>query len=552
MSYQVLARKWRPRKFAELVGQTHVVQPLSHALASGQVHHALLFTGTRGVGKTTLARLFAKALNCLEGVSAEPCGQCAACQAIEQGRFIDLIEIDAASRTKVEDTRDLLDNVQYAPSQGRYKIYLIDEVHMLSRHSFNALLKTLEEPPPHVKFILATTDPQRLPATILSRCLQFNLKRLPERLIADRLSHILTQEGVAYEPAAVSLLARAGDGSLRDALTLLDQAIAFAGGQVVAADVHAMLGTIDPHHAVHLLELIAAGDADALLQHVAALDERTPDYGQLLGELLVGLQRIAVMQMVPATARDDDSNAATLQRLAQAVTPEDIQLYYQIALLGRRDLPLAVDARSGFEMLLLRMLCFSPIAAPSRTPAPSSVPQPPKVKAAPTGVQTDAPVPASLMTQTASTGHALDPQTDWDGLVKSLALSGLVTQLARHCSVADWQNNLLTLSLAPAHQSLATERSIESLRTALCQRLGSKLKLRLVVGHSEQTTLAQQDAARRVESQRDAEQLINQDPNVRALQETFNAQLRPQSVRPWPGSSQHSSASNTPENERER
>jgi DNA polymerase-3 subunit gamma/tau len=553
MSYQVLARKWRPRKFAELVGQTHVVQPLSHALANGLVHHAFLFTGTRGVGKTTLARLFAKALNCLEGVSAEPCGQCAACQAIEQGRFVDLIEIDAASRTKVEDTRDLLDNVQYVPSQGRYKVYLIDEVHMLSRHSFNALLKTLEEPPPHVKFILATTDPQRLPATILSRCLQFNLKRLPERLIADRLSHILTQENVAYEPAAVNLLARAGDGSLRDALTLLDQAIAFAGGQVAAADVHTMLGTIDSHHAVHFLELIAAGDAGALLHHVAVLDDRAPDYGQLLGELLTGLQRIAVMQMVPTAAvHDDDSNAETLQRLAETTTPEDIQLYYQIALLGRRDLPLAVDARSGFEMLLLRMLCFSPLPPAVQAPAPtvSHVPSPPKPAGVKAAEANDDPVaqapPPPSTTQTASAHQVVDPQADWGGLVSHLSLSGLANQLARHCSVAEWQNNILTLRLAPTHQGLATDRLIESLRVALCQHLGSELKIRVVFGQPEQTTLAQQDAARQAESQRDAEQLINQDPNVRALQETFNAQLRPESVRPWPDSSQHSSAPDTP------
>ncbi len=559
MSYQVLARKWRPRTFAELVGQTHVVQPLTHALNHGQLHHALLFSGTRGVGKTTLARLFAKALNCETGVSAEPCGQCSACQAIEQGRFVDLIEIDAASRTKVEDTRDLLDNVQYAPTQGRYKVYLIDEVHMLSRHSFNALLKTLEEPPPHIKFILATTDPQRLPATILSRCLQFNLKRVPERLIAERLSYILTQEQIAYEAAAVHWLARAGDGSLRDALTLLDQAIAFTGGHVVAAAVHDMLGTIDPHHAAQLLQHIATHDAAALLQQIAVLDERAPDYSQLLGDLLVWLQRIAVAQLVPTAARVDDTDAELLHDLAQAMTPEDTQLYYQIALLGRRDLPLAVDARSGFEMLLLRMLSFAPVAQASTSPAapPAAVPPVPPRPVPP--VQRSTPQPAAAPPAAPSAPGAevagLDPLTNWESLVTSLALSGLGMQLARQCSVVDWQHQTLTLSIARRHETLATKRLIESLRSALCQRLGVEIELKMrwaEEGQAPQNTLAQQEAAQQAERQRDAERLLEQDPNVRALQETFNAQLRPDSVRPWSDASPQPSVPDRPNSERKQ
>ena len=294
MSYLVLARKWRPKAFRELVGQEHVVRAISNALDSGRVHHAFLFTGTRGVGKTTIARLLAKALNCDNGVSAQPCGTCAACREIDEGRFVDLIEVDAASRTKVEDTRELLENVQYAPSRGRYKVYLIDEVHMLSGHSFNAFLKTLEEPPPHVKFLLATTDPQKLPITVVSRCLQFHLKRLPIGLITDRLAHILDAEGVATEPAALPLIARSADGSLRDALSLLDQALVFGGGRVGEADVRSMLGTIDRTHVARLVDQLAVGDAVGLIETIHSLDDQAPDYDQVLVELSSLLQRIAL------------------------------------------------------------------------------------------------------------------------------------------------------------------------------------------------------------------------------------------------------------------
>lgn len=546
MSYQVLARKWRPRKFAELVGQSHIVQPLANALATGRLHHALLFTGTRGVGKTTLARLFAKALNCEQGVSAEPCGECSACQAIEQGRFVDLIEIDAASRTKVEDTRDLLDNVQYAPSQGRYKVYLIDEVHMLSRHSFNALLKTLEEPPLHVKFILATTDPQRLPVTILSRCLQFNLKRLPERLIAERLRWILEQEGIDHETLAIEQLARAGDGSLRDALTLLDQAIAFSAGRVATEDVNQMLGTIDPRLAVTLLEALAARDAEAVLRRVAELDERVPDYVQLLGELLIRLQRIAVLQIAPGVREQADDDGESLQQLARMLSPEQVQLYYQIALLGRRDLPLAPDARGGFEMILLRMLCFAPVTEMAAEPSVAPQPAEPAPGVLTPGASTPstatprAPARSTNVIPHPAAGSPepppaapLDPTGDWSQLVGRLRLSGLASQLARHCVVREWQDNRLTLCLAEAHKGLGTDRLTEQLRAAIAQRLGQDVKLRVIIGRSEQPTLAQQDAEQRRERQRGAEQLIDNDPNVQALQKTFNARVRPESVQPW-------------------
>ena len=370
MSYQVLARKWRPRTFHELVGQEHVVRALSNALDQQRLHHAFLFTGTRGVGKTTIARIFAKSLNCETGVSATPCGQCAACQEIDTGRFVDLIEVDAASRTKVEDTRELLENVQYAPSRGRFKVYLIDEVHMLSAHSFNALLKTLEEPPPHVKFLLATTDPQKLPVTVLSRCLQFNLKRLPVGMITDYLEQVLAREEIPSEPTAIRRIARAGEGSMRDALSLLDQAIAFGGGRVEATAVEAMLGGIDQGRVMRLLQALAASDAPALMQQVADLDELAPDYEAVLADLLSLLQRVALVQVVPEAGSDEDwGDPEEVQGLAQSLSPEDVQLFYQIALLGRRDLPLMPDPRGGFEMVLLRMLCFQPAAARETVPS---------------------------------------------------------------------------------------------------------------------------------------------------------------------------------------
>src|ERR1039457_2394441 len=376
MSYIVLARKWRPKKFAEMVGQEHVLRALSHALDTGKVHHAFLFTGTRGVGKTTVARILAKSLNCETGVSANPCGVCAACREIDEGRFVDLIEVDAASRTKVDDTRELLDNVQYAPTRGRYKVYLIDEVHMLSAHSFNALLKTLEEPPPHVKYLLPTTDPQKLPVTVLSRCLQFNLKRLPVSLIAERMRHILEAEGIAFEAAAVLLIAQAADGSVRDALSLLDQLIAFGGGRAGEAEARAMLGTVARDHVVRLAEHLAAFDAGALMSAVRALEEFAPDYAQVLDELAALLVRIALKQSIADFAGDELYAPELLERLAESLSREDVQLFYQTAILGRRDLALAPDPRTGFEMPLLRMLAFRPAdaAEPRDTAAAASAP----------------------------------------------------------------------------------------------------------------------------------------------------------------------------------
>ena len=378
MSYQVLARKWRPRSFREMVGQTHVLKALINALDSQRLHHAYLFTGTRGVGKTTIARIIAKCLNCETGITSTPCGECSVCREIDEGRFVDLIEIDAASRTKVEDTRELLDNVQYAPSRGRFKVYLIDEVHMLSSHSFNALLKTLEEPPPYVKFILATTDPQKLPATILSRCLQFSLKNMTPERVVEHLSHVLSVENIPFEDDALWLLGRAADGSMRDAMSLTDQAIAFGEGKVLAGDVRAMLGTLDHGQVFDLLHALIEGDARALLEAVRHLAEQGPDWNGVLSEILNVFHRVAIAQALPEGLDNGHGDRDRVLALASALPAEDVQFYYQMGLIGRRDLPLAPDPRGGFEMVLLRMLAFRPAGtadAPSQPLKPVGISQ---------------------------------------------------------------------------------------------------------------------------------------------------------------------------------
>ncbi|UTW04222.1 DNA polymerase III subunit gamma/tau [Amphritea atlantica] len=401
MSYQVLARKWRPAKFQEMVGQEHVLKALVNALDDDRLHHAYLFTGTRGVGKTSIARLFAKSLNCETGVSSTPCGECSACREISEGRFVDLIEVDAASRTKVEDTRELMENVQYAPTHGRFKVYLIDEVHMLSTHSFNALLKTLEEPPPHVKFLLATTDPQKLPVTILSRCLQFNLKNMiPERIV-EHLCHVLTAESIPYEEPALWLLARSADGSMRDALSLTDQAIAFGAGSVVEADVRAMLGTIDQRLVYRLVDSLAAHDAKGLLTTVDELARYSPDYNAVLGDLISLMHRIALAQIVPDAVDNGLGDRDLVLDLAGKLTAEDVQLFYQTALMGRKDLPFVPDAREGLEMTLMRMLAFRPVSMshqglsqPKASDTVSSATSAPQSEAAANTVNPEAAQPA--------------------------------------------------------------------------------------------------------------------------------------------------------------
>jgi DNA polymerase-3 subunit gamma/tau len=517
MSYLVLARKWRPRSFAELVGQEHVQQALINALDSGRIHHAFLFTGTRGVGKTTIARILAKSLNCERGVSSKPCGECGACREIDEGRFVDLIEVDAASRTKVDDTRELLDNVQYAPTRGRYKVYLIDEVHMLSGHSFNALLKTLEEPPPHVKFLLATTDPQKLPVTVLSRCLQFNLKRLPAPLIAGRLQHILQAEGVAAEPAAIGLLARAADGSLRDALSLLDQILAFGAGRVTEQDTRAMLGTVDRQQVVGVIERLAAHDARGLLDSIAAIDEFAPDYGQLLDEMAVVLQKIALRQVVAGLPDDEVYATEMLQRLAAAMAAEDLQLYYQIAILGRRDLPLAPDPRIGVEMTLLRMLAFQPQGPAGRQQAVAGAERKPAV--VPAGG------PAAIPPATAQAG-------EWPEMLASLDLQGAARQLASHCRLIDRTGDRFRFLLDARAESLRTRQLEDRLALALTRLTGAPVRLEFEIGAEAGDTPARREEQARDLRLEQARLALESDPNVQAMRDRFGAVIQPESIKP--------------------
>ena len=528
MSYTALARKYRPKSFAELVGQEHVRRALVNALASGRVHHAFLFTGTRGVGKTTIARILAKCLNCETGVTAEPCGVCASCREIDAGRFPDLLEVDAASRTKVDDTRELLDNVQYAPARGRYKVYLIDEVHMLSAHSFNALLKTLEEPPPHVKFLLATTDPQKLPVTVLSRCLQFNLKRLPSADIAAHLRTILSAEGVTFDAAAVTLVAHAADGSLRDALSLLDQLIAFGGGRAGEAEARAMLGTVARDHVVRIVELLASADSAELLRCAQSLEEFAPDYAQVLDALAGLLVRVGLRQAVAGYEGDELYAPEVLERLAAALSPEDVQLYYQTAIIGRRDLPLAPAPASGFAMTLLRMLAFRPGAAAdearnSATPAPKA---PARTPAAAAGS-------ASGTAPAAAPKAATEEGTAWTDIVAQLELSGAARQLATHCVFLGRNGALIRLGLDPRHQLVRTMATEEKLAQALSRHFGSTVRLEFQAGASQGAETPAQAQRRASEAElASARRAFEEDAGVKGLRERFGATVLPDTVRP--------------------
>jgi len=511
MSYLVLARKWRPRAFEDLVGQSHVVRALCNALASKRLHHAYLFTGTRGVGKTTAARILAKCLNCEVGINPRPCGVCASCLEIDQGRYIDLIEVDAASRTKVEETRDLLDNVQYAPTRGRFKVYLIDEVHMFSNHSFNALLKTLEEPPPHVKFLLATTDPKKLPVTILSRCLQFNLKPLTPTQIEHQIERILTAEGIESDRESRQLIARAAEGSLRDGLSLLDQAIAFGNAILQAQEVSALLGIIGREWIWQLLERIVAGDGAGILKLTEQIEDTSPNYFAVLGEILAELQRVAIVQMVPEFAGDADGESERTVKLAADLSPEQCQLLYQIALIGRRDLAYNPDLAGGFEMVLLRMLAFQ---QPEEAFSPSIEQTPSKGKAQ---------EGAGEIRGTSEEG--------WQQVIKQLKVSGLVRELAENCVLARRDGKVFHLRLSPSYLRSAT---IEArLEQALRQRYGADVRLVLV---SEETNGIETPNAKKTrevgERQRAAERAIEQDPNVRRLGELFGAEVVRGSVRP--------------------
>ncbi|MEY2853632.1 MAG: hypothetical protein RL030_764 [Pseudomonadota bacterium] len=520
MSYTALARTYRPRTFSELSGQEHVLRALVNALREGRVHHAFLFTGTRGVGKTTIARIFAKCLNCETGVTATPCGECPACRDIDAGRFVDLIEVDAASRTKVEDTRDLLDNVQYLPSRGRYKVYLIDEVHMLSAHSFNALLKTLEEPPPHVKFLLATTDPQKLPVTVLSRCLQFNLKRLPVTTIAARLTQIMQAEKIPADSTALRQVAVAADGSLRDALSLLDQLLAFGSAKgVTEDDARAMLGTVDRTQVLGLARALATGDIASTLQQARALEQWSPDYAQLLDELNSLLARIALYQAAGSSWEEEEVPVEVLAELSRSIRAEDLQLYYQIGLLGRRDLPLASDTRSAFAMTLVRMLAFRPDGGEGSRVLARTAPAP---RATDAGVGTALPGEAL----------AFEP-SEWNRIVERLELSGLARQLAANCALIGRQGAVVRLALDARSQSIRSPASEEKLAAALSRLAGESLRVAIEVG----ATAAQASPARERDRQLDesvqaARASLEADPAIQTLRRQFGATIFSESVRP--------------------
>jgi DNA polymerase III subunit gamma/tau len=543
-TYTALARKWRPRAFAELIGQDHVRRALVNALDTGRVHHAFLFTGTRGVGKTTIARILAKCLNCETGVTATPCGQCASCREIDAGRFVDLIEVDAASRTKVDDTRELLDNVQYAPTRGRYKVYLIDEVHMLSTHSFNALLKTLEEPPPHVKFLLATTDPQKLPVTVLSRCLQFNLKRIPLAQIAAHLRAILEKEGIQFEPAGLQLVAQAADGSMRDGLSLLDQLIAFGGGRAGEAEARAMLGTIARDHVVQLAERLAAAETHELLRYARSLEEWAPDYAQLLDELASLLARIAIKQVVQDFDGDDLYAPELLERLAGAIPPEDVQLYYQTAIIGRRDLALAPDPRTGFEMAVLRMVAFRPEAG-TGTRAGGAVPLafPGGRTAGPAALAGRSPAeaarpPTSSEPSSAGTAErasrAASPSgtEDWAAIIAALELQGLTRQLAAHCVLVGREGAVVRLELDPRSKSMRTAAVEEKLAQALSRYYGEAVRLEFTTVTPQVETPAQAEQRASQERADSARRAFESDPGVQGFRDRFGATPLPETIRP--------------------
>lgn len=548
MSYEVLARKWRPRTFEDLVGQSHVVRPLVNALDNQRLHHAFLFTGTRGVGKTTIARILAKSLNCEEGVSSRPCGQCTTCQEVDSGRFVDLIEVDAASRTKVDDTRELLDNVQYAPTRGRYKVYLIDEVHMLSGHSFNALLKTLEEPPPHVKFLLATTDPQKLPVTILSRCLQFSLKRLDITQIRTQMEMILQAEGVDFDIPALDLLARGADGSMRDGLSLLDQAIAYGNGQVGEEPVREMLGTIDQGIIERLLSALMRSDAASLMAAVTDVAEHNGNYASVLDSLALALHQVALIQAGLKLTEVTDSDAAMLTDYAESMSSELIQLFYQIAIYGKRDMALAPDPRSGLEMALLRMLAFKPAGTAdmdggaSGDDAESAGRSAPETATAatadmqravkPDAVKADNKPEPEVTTGSGVISWPVDSET-WAQWLQAWSIGGLLGQLlANAAPEAAEEESVFQLVLAEQAAHLHSKEREKELNTMLTEKLGSQVKLAFRVGMVTTETPAQRQMRMNDEEQLAANAAIESDPNVKALQDAFDARLKPGSVRP--------------------
>ncbi len=522
---QVLARKWRPRTFSELVGQEHVVRALTNALRQQRLHHAYLFTGTRGVGKTTIARIIAKALNCETGVTDAPCGKCGACLEIDAGRFVDLIELDAASNTQVDNMRELLENAFYAPTSGRYKVYIIDEVHMLSRSAFNAMLKTLEEPPQHVKFILATTDPQKIPVTVLSRCLQFNLKQIPQPQIREQLGKILDAENIPSEPAALALLARAAQGSMRDSLSLLDQAIAHGGGRVEEAAVRAMLGAVDQTYLHAILRALAAHDGAGLIAEAGRMAGRSLSFEGALQDLGSLLHRLALLQRVPEAVAADDPDHEVLNELSALFSAEDLQLYYQIALQGRQDIGLAPDEYAGFTMTLLRMLAFAPDGAAPAARRPPAAPaghiaQPERAVAA----------PDTSSGPRESKKNSGDAQ--WTEIVEKLGLTGMARMLAQHCELVSRDETRIALRLAKAHERLLEKAYEDKLKAALQRYFGGMPRLSISIGESNGNSPA--EIASRDNQQRQARAIaeIEQDPFVRELVENFDARVVESTIKP--------------------
>lgn len=537
MSHQVLARKWRPRNFVDVVGQEHVVRALANALDTGRIHHAYLFTGTRGVGKTTLARILAKALNCLGadgngGITSKPCGVCTACKDIDAGRFVDLLEVDAATNTKVDEMRELLETAQYAPVLGRYKVYIIDEVHMLSKSAFNAMLKTLEEPPAHVEFILATTDPQKLPITVLSRCLQFNLKNLAPALLATHLAHILETEKIPFEAAALDMLGRAGEGSARDALSLLDQAIAYGAGEVKTDQVATMLGVLDQTYLFSMLQQLANGDAKALLAEIAGLGERSVSFELTLKDLAGVLARVALVQSAGADAVEGP-DAAKIVEIAAQLTSDDVQLFYQIALLGRRDLALAPDEQSGFTMTLFRMLSYKegatviPKSTTAVKPISTGVSEQMPANSAPSKALEAVPVVVSVV---ATSGAPFSG--DWRAFVAAQNMSGMAGMLARQCEFKSFDGGVLELLVPDQHKHLAEKPYQEKLKVSLAPHFGGNVKLSIKIGGAGDVSLAATEDRARSQLQADAEAAIDADPFIKNLQQDFGAEINRASIRP--------------------
>lgn len=522
----VLARKWRPKTFAQLGGQEHVVRALSNALSQNRLHHAYLFTGTRGVGKTTIARIFAKSLNCSSGVTANPCGECSACKEIDAGRFVDLIELDAASNTQVDNMRELLESALYAPTSGRFKVYIIDEVHMLSRSAFNAMLKTLEEPPGYVKFILATTDPQKIPVTVLSRCLQFNLKQLPPSLIAARLQFVLEQERLTFESAAVNLVARAAQGSMRDALSLMDQAIAFSDGELKEAVVRTMLGAIDQGYLFDLFMALYEQDGAKLIGIADSMAARSVAFDAALQDMATLLHRVALAQTVPRAIPDDEPERARLLELARAFTPEEAQLFYQISIHGRGEIDLAPDEYAGFTMTLLRMLSFTPVKGASQPAIVAPAAERPVVSAGGSGQIAAEPAPARR-----ASGDTGMP--DWGVLLTQLNVQGMAQQLAKHCVLESFADGRITLCLSQEHKHLQSNKNAtEKLQAALADYFATPVRLDIVLGDAEFSTPAKVEQQTKQFKQQQAADAIAQDRFVGEALTELEADVVADSVKP--------------------